>query len=322
MKLQQLRYIVEVANNDLNVSLAAEKLYTSQPGVSKQIKLLEDELGVQIFARSGKHLSDITPIGNEIIMLSRDILNKTHDIKELAIEHSRPNQGSLSIATTYTQARYTLPSVIQTVINEYPDITLNMMQNSSSLCLQHVQRGQVDFAIIEDLQGLDETLIALPCYHWNYVIIVMKDHPLTHLQPISIDELANYPLISYDFSKEGADLLKAFIKVDKQPNIVFNTTDEELIKTYVKLGMGVGIVAKMSIHDLNDRDLTVLNAGHIFSYNTTYLVFSRALFLRRYMYQFINQFAPHLDKILINRALSCNNGDVLTMFNGVKLPVK
>ena len=323
MKLQQLRYIVEVVNNDLNVSLTSEKLYTSQPGISKQIKLLEDELNVQIFTRVGKHLSEVTPVGEQIIALAREILNKAQDIKILAKEFSQPNQGSLTITTTYTQARYTLPLVIQQFMLQYPSITLHMEQGSSAQCLLQAQTGQADFAIVTDLSDLSDDMIALPCYHWNQAVIVMKDHPLAKSKLITIEELSNYPLVSYDFSNDGSDLNQAFIKANQVPNIVFSTTDADLIKTYVKLGVGVGIVAKMAVNESSDSEFVVLNAGHIFPYSTTYIAFARSLFLRNYMYDFISQFSPHLNRQTIDKLSLCeNNIAVQAMFNGVKLPVR
>lgn len=322
MKLQQLRYIVEVVNNDLNVSLASEKLYTSQPGISKQIKLLEDELGVQIFTRAGKHLSEVTTVGQKIVALAREILNKSQDIKIIAKEFSQPNQGSLTITTTYTQARYALPVVIQQFMQQYPNITLHMEQGSSSQCIIQAQSGQADFAIVTELSQLSDEMIALPCYHWNQAIIVMKDHPLAQSSLITLEQLAKYPLVSYDFSNDGSDLNQAFNRANQSPNIVFSTTDAELIKTYVKLGVGVGIVAKMAVNDNANDDFAVLNAGHIFPYSTTYVVFKRSLFLRRYMYDFIRQFSPHLNRQTIDKLLLCEtNIEVQAMFNGVKLPI-
>ncbi|MCT6874726.1 LysR substrate-binding domain-containing protein [Frischella perrara] len=323
MKLQQLRYIVEVANHELNVSLTAEKLYTSQPGISKQIKQLEDELGVQIFYRSGKHLSGITEIGKTIIDTSREILNKVQDIKMIVQEHTKPNLGMLSLSTTYTQARYALPLKIQKFMQNYPDIALKMEQAESSQCLSNLKNRVTDFAIISDITDLTEELIALPCYHWNQSIIVPAQHPLTNKAIISIEDLAHYPLISYDLSKEGSDIYQTFHKNNTVPNIVFNTADADLIKTYVRLGTGVGIIAKMAMDNHQDQDLVVLNAGHIFPYSTTYIVFLRALYLRSYMYDFISEFSPHLNRSLIHQALSYeNNQQVLTMFNGMKLNIK
>ncbi|RKS87688.1 LysR family transcriptional regulator [Orbus hercynius] len=323
MKLQQLRYIVEVANNELNVSLTAEKLFTSQPGISKQIKQLEDELGAQIFQRSGKHLSGITPIGEKVIDVARTILNKTHDIKVIAQEFTKPNCGMLSITATYTQARYALPPVLRVFMQHYTDIALKMEQGDSAQCLANLKNRVTDFAVLTDLTDLSEEMIALPCYHWNQAIIVPKTHPLAQQVVISIAELAKYPLITYDAAKDGVDIRQTFIKAGQSANIIFNTADADLIKTYVRLGVGVGIIAKMAMDKTEDNDFIILNASHLFSYNTTYIVFLRSLYLRNYMYDFIYQFSPHLDKKTVNQALSCaNNNQILTMFNGVKLTVK
>lgn len=323
MKLQQLRYIIEVANNELNVSLTAEKLYTSQPGISKQIKQLEDELGVQIFLRSGKHLSDITPIGMKIIDVARDILNKTHDIKVIAQEFTKPNLGTLSITTTYTQARYALPSVIQKFMQVYPEIALKIEQGDAAQSISNLKNRVTDFAVMTDISNLNDEMIALPCYHWNHAIVVTKEHPLANKTIIQLDELVQYPLISYDSTKDGTDIGQTFIEAGKSANIVFNTADAGLIKTYVKLGAGVGVIAKMAIDEQYDQDLVILNASHIFSYHTTYIVFLRSLYLRNYMYDFIYQFSAHLDKKMVNQAIACtNNNQILTMFNGVKLMVK
>ncbi|WP_392563902.1 LysR substrate-binding domain-containing protein [Orbus wheelerorum] len=323
MKLQQLRYIIEVANNELNVSLTAEKLYTSQPGISKQIKQLEEELGVQIFLRSGKHLSDITPIGMKIIDVARDILNKTHDIKVIAQEFTKPNLGTLSITTTYTQARYALPSVIQKFMQVYPEIALKIEQGDAAQSISNLKNRVTDFAVMTDISNLNDEMIALPCYHWNHAIVVTKEHPLANKTIIQLDELVQYPLISYDSTKDGTDIGQTFIEAGKSANIVFNTADAGLIKTYVKLGAGVGVIAKMAIDEQYDQDLVILNASHIFSYHTTYIVFLRSLYLRNYMYDFIYQFSAHLDKKMVNQAITCtNNNQILTMFNGVKLMVK
>lgn len=323
MKLQQLRYIVEVANNNLNVSLTAEKLYTSQPGISKQIKLLENELGAQIFHRTGKHLSGITPIGEQVIDVARSILNKTHDIKVITQEFTKPNLGTLSITSTYTQARYALPVVLRKFMQLYPNFALKMEQGDSSQCITNLKNRVTDFAVLTDLTDVTDEMIALPCYHWNQAIIVPHEHPLAKKVIISLDELTEYPLISYDSAKDGSDIMQTFVKSNKSANVIFNTADADLIKTYVRLGLGVGIIAKMAIDDERDKDLAILNASHIFSYNTTYIVFLRSLYLRNYMYDFIHQFSNHLDKKMVNQAISCtSNNQVLTMFNGIKLTVK
>ncbi|PLL20408.1 transcriptional regulator CysB, partial [Klebsiella michiganensis] len=199
MKLQQLRYIVEVVNHNLNVSSTAEGLYTSQPGISKQVRMLEDELGIQIFARSGKHLTQVTPAGQEIIRIAREVLSKVDAIKSVAGEHTWPDKGSLYVATTHTQARYALPGVIKGFIERYPRVSLHMHQGSPTQIAEAVSKGNADFAIATEALHLYDDLVMLPCYHWNRSVVVTPEHPLASRESVSIEELAQYPLVTYTF---------------------------------------------------------------------------------------------------------------------------
>ena len=203
MKLQQLRYIWEVAQHDLNVSATAESLFTSQPGISKQIRMLEDELGVQIFARSGKHLTHVTPAGEVILQMAGEILAKSNGIKKAAQEFSQSDRGQLSIATTHTQARYALPSVIKQFIQQYPDVGLHMHQGTPMQIAEAAAKGQVDFAIATEAMHLFQDLIMMPCYRWNRCVLVPKDHPLTQCQPLTLADIAAYPLVTYVFGFTG-----------------------------------------------------------------------------------------------------------------------
>ena len=196
MKLQQLRYIWEVAHHELNVSVTAQALYTSQPGISKQIRLLEDELDVEIFSRSGKHLVRVTPAGQEILKIAGEILGKVESIKQLAQEHSSPDKGSLSIATTHTQARYALPTVIETFIERYPDVALHMHQGTPAQISQSASDGEVDFAIATEALDLFQNLLMMPCYRWNRCILVPKAHPLASLPKLSLEDVAEYPIVT------------------------------------------------------------------------------------------------------------------------------
>lgn len=324
MKLQQLRYIVEVVNHDLNVSAAAESLFTSQPGVSKQIKLLEDELGVQIFVRHGKNLTSMTEVGRQIVLLAKEILAKSDTIKTLTREYTAPNKGALTIATTDMQARYELPTVIQQFVKRYPDVSLHMNQGTLKQISESLLDGTVDFAIVTERLPANDDLIMLPCYHWNRAVIVKSDHPLAERKRIRLEELAAYPLVTYHFTPNDETILSAtFSRAGLVPNIAFSAMDAEVIKTYVRLGLGVGVVAKMTLNSDADRDFVVLNAGHLFSYSTTYLVFQRTRFLRNYMYDFILQFVPHLTRDVIDKTLALTTQlQIDAMFNGVKLPVK
>ncbi len=325
MKLQQLKYIVEVLNHNLNVSATAENLYTSQPGISKQVRMLEDELGVQIFGRSGKHLTHVTPAGKDIINISREILAKVESIKAVANEHTLPDQGKLNIATTHTQARYALPNVIQGFMQKYPKVSLHMHQGTPQQISDAAARGDADFAIATEALHLYSDLVMLPCYHWNRSIVVAKDHPLAQKQHnLTIEDVAAFPLITYVFGFTGrSELDKAFDKHGLEPQIVFTATDADVIKTYVRLGLGVGVVASMAIDEMKDNDLVVIDASHLFEASTTKIGFRKGTFLRSYMYDFIERFAPHLDKSLVEKAsLLRNQDDVDHLCRNITLPVR
>lgn len=324
MKLQQLRYIVEVVNHNLNVSSTAEGLYTSQPGISKQVRMLEDELGIQIFSRSGKHLTQVTPAGQEIIRIAREVLSKVDAIKSVAGEHTWPDKGSLYIATTHTQARYALPNVIKGFIERSPRVSLHMHQGSPTQIADAVSKGNADFAIATEALHLYEDLVMLPCYHWNRAIVVTPDHPLAGKKAITIEELAQYPLVTYTFGFTGrSELDTAFNRAGLTPRIVFTATDADVIKTYVRLGLGVGVIASMAVDPVADPDLVRVDAHDIFSHSTTKIGFRRSTFLRSYMYDFIQRFAPHLTRDVVDAAVALrSNEEIEVMFKDIKLPEK
>jgi LysR family cys regulon transcriptional activator len=322
MKLQQLRYIWEVAHNDLNVSTTAQMLFTSQPGISKQIRLLEDELGVEIFARSGKHLTRVTPAGEAIIYLAGEILRKVDSVKQVAQEFSNEKKGSLSIATTHTQARYALPSVIKTFIEKYPDVSLHMHQGTPMQISELAADGTVDFAIATEALDLFSDLIMMPCYKWNRSIIVPKNHPLVKLQTLTLEDVARYPIVTYVFGFTGRSKLdEAFLSKGLAPKVVFTAADADVIKTYVRLGLGIGIVASMSYNPETDNDLVALDASHLFHSSVTKIGFRRGTFLRGFMYEFIELFAPHLTKELIDQAYTRQSKIELDeLFEGIEIP--
>lgn len=324
MKLQQLRYIVEVQNNNLNVSATAESLFTSQPGISKQVRMLEDELGVQIFGRSGKHLTHVTDAGQEIIDIARKIMAQVESIKAVSREHNLPDQGKLNIATTHTQARYALPQVIQGFMQRFPNVSLHMHQGTPSQISDLAAKGEADFAIATESLHLYNDLLMLPCYHWNRSVIVKHDHPLAQKGTITIEEIAKHPLVTYVFGFTGrSELDHAFNQAGLTPKIVFTATDADVIKTYVRLGVGIGVVASMAIDEEVDTDLVRIDASHLFEYSTTKIGFRRGNFLRGYMYDFIERFAPHLTKAVVEKAIQQkNNEDVDRMFKDLTLPVK
>ena len=322
MKLQQLRYIWEVAHHDLNVSATAAELFTSQPGISKQIRMLEDELGVEIFARSGKHLTRITPAGESIIREAGEILRRADGIKRIAQEFSDQNRGELRIATTHTQARYALPKLIREFMAEYPEVTLHMNQGTPWQISEMAANGVVDFAICTEALDQFHDLIMMPGYRWNRCAVVPKDHPLAELKTLTLEELAKYPLVTYVQGFTGRSRLdQAFESVGLTPKVVFTASDADVIKTYVRLGLGVGIVAHMAHDPEVDTDLVALDAQHLFESSITRIAFRKGTFLRAYMVDFIQRFAPHLSRDLIEAAAQrTSQVELDELFEDVVLP--
>lgn len=321
MKLQQLRYVWEVTRHNLNVSATAQSLFTSQPGISKQIRLLEDELGVEIFARSGKHLTRVTPAGEAIVELAGQVLRLTENIKDVAQEHSDERRGSLSIATTHTQARYALPPVIREFTRKYPDVALHMQQGTPKQIAQMVSDGQADFAIATESLELFNDLVLLPCYRWNRCLLVPQGHPLAEEKQLTLEALARYPLVTYVFGFTGRSQLDdAFRAKGLSPNVVLTAADADVIKTYVRLGMGVGIVAHMAVDPEQDTDLDVLEAGHLFNSSTTKIGIRRGTFMRGYMYDFLQGFAAHLERDLVDAALEAGPRHEEALFRNITLP--
>ena len=328
MKLQQLRYIVEVANHDLNVSATAQALFTSQPGVSKQIRLLEDELGVEIFVRSGKHLSQVTQVGQQIIDMATRVLRQTSVIKQIADECSNEASGELTIATTHTQARYALPSVIQEFRQKYPEVALHMKQGAPAQIAELAASGAADFAIATEGMELFKDLVMMPCYEWNRSVVVPKGHPLAAkavmANTLTLQDIADYPIVTYVFGFTGRSRLDdAFQAVSLTPNVVFTATDTDVIKTYVRLGFGVGIIASMAYDESQDSDLVRIDASHLFASSVTHIGFRRGTFLRRYMLDLIQSFAPHLEARTVSQAQECATvAERERLFGDIELPVR
>lgn len=301
MKLRQLHYIHEVARRGLNVTAASEALFTSQPGVSKQIRMLEDELGVDIFVRNGKHLSEVTPAGTRILECAQRLLGEVENIKRVAEEFHDADRGDLSIATTHTQARYALPPVIQPFRQRYPRVSLHLHQGSPPQIAKMAAEGQADFAIATEAIHHFETLVMLPCYHWNRSILVRPDHPLAAKKRLTLADIGEHPLITYTFGFTGRSKLdQAFAAHGLRPDVVLTAVDADVIKTYVRLGLGVGIVASMAYDARTDQDLVCLPADHLFEDSITHIGFRRGLFLRGYMYEFLQLFAPHLTRAVVD----------------------
>ena len=323
MKLQQLRYIWEVAHHDLNVSATAQSLYTSQPGISKQIRLLEDELGVEVFARSGKHLTHVTPAGEAILEAAGKVLRTVEGIKQVAQEYSDEKKGSLSLATTHTQARYALPATISKFMMRYPDVSLHMHQGTPMQISEMAVDGVVDFAIATEALDLFSDLLMMPCYRWNRCVLVPRDHPLTQLSTLAIEDVAAHPIVTYVFGFTGRSKLdEAFLDKGLIPKVVFTAADADVIKTYVRLGLGIGIVAAMAYDESVDSDLVALDASHLFASSVTKIGCRRGTFLRGYMYEFIEDFAPHLSRDIVDEAFQRHSKSELEeLFSHLELPV-
>ena len=323
MKLQQLRYIWEVAHHELNVSATAQSLFTSQPGISKQIRLLEDELGVEVFSRSGKHLTHITPAGEAILKRAGDILREVNNIKQVAQEFSDETKGSLSLATTHTQARYVLPRIISTFMERYPDVSLHMNQGTPMQISEMAADGSVEFAIATEALELFSDLIMMPCYRWNRSIVVPKNHPLAQMSTISLADVAQHPIVTYVFGFTGRSKLdEAFMEEGLVPKVVFTAADADVIKTYVRLGLGIGIVAGMAYDKEIDSDLVALDASHLFASSVTKIGCRKGTFLRGFMYEFVEIFAPHLTRSVVEQAFQCQSKHELDeLFGQFKLPV-
>ena len=325
MKLQQLRYLLAVADNGLNMTLAAERLATSQPGVSKQLKLLEQELGLSLFVRKGKSLVELTPEGAEVVRRATRILREVEAIRGISLNIYGEAAGRLAIGTTHTQARYVLPEVIARFRDRYPDVTLDLHQGTSEQLAEMVEKRLVDFVIASESRQRFHDLVVLPCFHWDRIIIVPEGHPLALLKRrVTLEDLAEYPLVTYVFNFDGGSSLKrAFAARELEPRIVFTARDADVIKTYVRLGLGIGIVASMAQSALVQGGLEAVDATGLFPRCTTWIGFRRDVVLRKYMFDFIQLFAAHLDEHTVRATLQLGNqDDIDRLLAGVRLPLK
>ena len=325
MKLQQLKYLLAIADNGLNITAAAERLYTSQPGVSKQLKLLEEELGLQLFTRKGKSLGSITAAGEQVIERARLIMQEVENIRSLASDYYQEEEGTLSIATTHTQARYVLPGVIKEFRKRYPRVSLNLHQGTSEQIADMVAANEIDFAIATGSHELFANLLLVPSYRWDRKILVPNDHALTRLdRKLTLHDLAEYPLVTYVFSFGGQSSLKsAFSKEGLEPDVVFTARDADVIKTYVRMGLGVGIVASMA-EDCDDRkDLTAIDAEGLFPRSTTWIGFRKDAVMRRYMFDFARLFAPHISASRLEEIRHARSQeDINRLYADADLPIR
>lgn len=312
MKLRQFQYVVEVVKNGMNVTAAAEKLFTSQPGVSSQIKRLEEELEVVIFERSGKHINGLTPEGKLLVERFETILDEVVNITRIADDFSHPDSGTLSIATTHTQARYVLPPVITAFRERYPHVQLQINQGTPEQIASLTDSGEADIGIATEALELFENLILLPCYRWNRCVIVPQGHPLISEPVLSLEAIAAHPIITYVFGVADRSVInRAFVERDLKLNVVLTAADAEVIKTYVRNGLGIGICARMAYDRKQDTDLVVLDAGSLFDSSITSLAIRKNAVLREYVYEFIQLFANHLKRDVVDTALKAHKDTAL-----------
>ena len=320
MNLQQLRYLCAVVDHGLNVSAAADALFTSQPGISKQIRQLEDELGVPVFIRQGKRLAALTAGGEAIVAIARRALQELNNLKRVGAEFKSEDTGTLAIATTHTQARYVLPPVLKRFAERYPKVRLLLHQGNPAQVAEQTQRADVDVGIATEALADYPGLVSLPCYTWNRCVLVPKGHPLAQVRPLTLEALACYPIVTYDFSFTGRSQINAaFAAKGIEPNVVLTALDSDVIKTYVELGLGVlisplmgpimglglgvGIIAQMAHDPARDTQFEKLDAAHLFAASTTRLALRRGVYLRGFVYEFITLFAPQFDRSAVDAAL-------------------
>ncbi|MEK6242890.1 MAG: CysB family HTH-type transcriptional regulator [Pseudomonadota bacterium] len=309
MKLQQLRYLCEVARRDLSVSAAAEALFTSQPGVSKQIKGLEQELGIEIFVRNGKRLVSITEPGRAVIAIAERMLSDAANLKRASEDFAGEKFGTLTIATTHTQARYALPRAVAAFKRRYPKVQLFIHQGNPTQICEQVAQSEADLCVATEHIAEHPGLVALPCYQWNRCIVVPARHALLKVEPLTLEAVAKYPIVTYDFAYANRSIVnRAFEQRGLAPQVVLTAYDADVIKTYVELGLGVGIMAAMAFDAKRDRPLRSIDASHLFASSTTRLGIKRGAYLRRYTYDFIELFAPNLSRKLVEETVMSKEG--------------
>lgn len=310
MNLQQFRFVRETIRRDFNLTEAARSLFTSQPGVSKAILEFEDELGVQIFERHGKRIKGLTKPGRSVAAVVERIMCEIDNLKKVSDEYARRDEGSLVIACTHTQARYVLPKIIPAFRQHFPKVHLSLAEGSPPQLAEMVLNGQADLAIATESLALTPGLATLPCYSWTHSVVVRPEHPLVALSAkknfaLTLEHLASYPLITYDraFSGRGS-VDRAFDAQGLRPDIVLEAIDADVIKTYVELGMGVGIIAGLAYNAARDVNLTAISAGHLFGTNLSRVALKEGAYLRGYVFTFIELLAPSLSRKLVEQVLA------------------
>ena len=310
MNFQQLRSVREAVRCGFNLTEVAKVLHTSQPGVSRQIRELEEELGVDLFVRAGKRLTSLTEVGTLIVPIVENMLNDADNLRRAGEEFTKQANGRLSIAATHSQARYALPGAVRDFRQRYPNVTLNLHQGSPEQVAEMLISGEADIGIATEALNKFDNLVALPCYRWTHSVIVPPNHPLLDGQPLSLERLASFPIITYNAGYTGRmHIDEAFEAAGLSLDLVLTAMDADVIKTYVELGLGVGIVASIAFDEDRDRSLRAIDAGHLFSINLTKLAVRRGSFLRSYVYDFIETFASTLTHDVVQKAMATRPGE-------------
>jgi len=311
MNLHQFRFVQEAARRNLNLTETAKALFTSQPGVSKAILELEEELGVDIFSRHGKRLRRITEPGQQVLACIEIIMREVANLKRIGEEYSRQDSGTFSIATTHTQARYVLPAPVAQLRKQLPQLRISLHQGSPDQVARMLIDETADLGLATESLAQYDELVTLPCYEWQHVMVVPRDHPLAASERVSLEQLATEPLVSYHPSFTGRTRIdKAFAARHLTPNIVLEAIDSDVIKTYVRLGMGVGIVAEMAMREEPaDSGLVARPLGALLGSNVTRIAFKRGAYLRNYVYTFAELLSERLGRRLIERAMSGASDD-------------
>lgn len=308
MNFQQLRSVREAVRRGFNLTEVANVLHTSQPGVSRQIRELEEELGVEIFVRAGKRLTGLTPPGESLLPRVERLLLEADNLRRAGQDFVDGEEGRLVVAATHSQARYALPQVVRDFRALYPRVSLHLHQGSPRQVAEMLLTGEADIGVATEALAGYPGLATLPCYRWTHSIVVPPGHALLALpQPVSLEQLARYPIITYELGYTGRALIdKAFERGGIAPDVVLTAMDADVIKTYVELGMGVGIVASIAVDAERDRHLRILDAGHLFEVNVTRLGLRRGGWLRGYAYRFIESFVPTLTRQVVEQAVGAD----------------
>ena len=304
MNLHQFRFVQEAVKRNLNLTEVAKSLHTSQPGVSKAILELEEELGIEIFGRHGKRLKRVTEPGEHVLKSIDIILREVNNLKRIGEQYSSQDSGTLSIATTHTQARYVLPLPVAQLRSAYPNVNISLHQGAPDQVARMVLDETAEIGIATESLSDYPELITLPCYEWEHVLVLPKDHPLASVTELQLSDLANEPIITYHPSFTGRTRIdKAFAAQHLTPRIALEAIDSDVIKTYVRLGMGVGIVAEMAVRDITDEDLLVRPAGHLFGRNLARIAFKKQAYLRQFVFEFAQLLNPELNAARIAESM-------------------